>query len=77
MSVDHIVQVILKLGRGTQMAKIDICSAYPVILVHPEDHLLLGMQWGAWDYIDCVLLFGLRSALKNFQFSGRCSPLGG
>ena len=43
VSVDHIVQGILKLGRGTQMARIDIRSAYRVIPVHPEDRLLLGM----------------------------------
>ena len=67
VSVDHIVQVILRLGRGTQMAKIDIRSAYRVIPVHPEDRLLLGMQWGAWEYIDCVLPFGLRSAPKRFN----------
>ena len=51
VSVDHIVQVILRLGRGTQMAKIDIRSAYRVIPVHPEDSLLLGMRLGAWEYI--------------------------
>ena len=64
VSVDHIVQVILRLGR---MAKIDIRSAYRLIPVHPENRLLLGMQWGAWKYIDCVLPFGLRSAPKIFN----------
>ena len=59
------------------MAKIDIRSAYRVIPVHPEDRLLLGMRWGAWEYIDCVLPFRLRSAPKIFNFGGRCSPVGG
>ena len=49
------------------MAKIDIRSAYRLIPVHPENRLLLGMQWGAWKYIDCVLPFGLRSAPKIFN----------
>ena len=35
VSMEHMVQVILRLGRGIQMAKIDIRSAYRVILVHP------------------------------------------
>ena len=35
VSMDHIVQVILRLGRGIQMAKIDIRNAYRVTLVHP------------------------------------------
>ena len=62
VSIDHIVHAILRLGQGTLLAKIDIRSAYRLILVHPQDRLLLGMRWRDQVYIDAVLLpFGLRS----------------
>ena len=67
VSIDHVVQAILRLGQGTQLAKIDIRSAYRLIPVHPHDRLLLGMRWRGQDYIDAVLPFGLWSAPKIFN----------
>ena len=57
-SVDNTADIILKLGRNTQLAKMDIKSAYRIMLVHPKDRRLLGMMWME---IDTVLPFGLRS----------------
>ena len=31
-------------GPGTMLAKLDISEAYRIILVHPQDRYLLGMQ---------------------------------
>ena len=65
-SVDEAVTLILGKGRGTQLAKLDLESAYRIIPVHPDDRSLLGMEWkGSW-YVDTVLPFGLRSAPKIF-----------
>ena len=65
-SVDDAVGVIVRLGRGTQLAKFDLESAYRLIPVRPEDRLLLGMRWEGATYVDGALPFGLRSAPKLF-----------
>ena len=66
-SVDEAVQVVLSLGQGAQMAKVDIDSAYRIIPLYPTDRLLLGMQWRGKTYVDAALPFGLRSAPKIFN----------
>lgn len=55
---------IADLGRGTQLAKIDIKCAFRNIPVHPADRYLL---WKQAIYVDKVLPFGLRSAPKLFN----------
>ena len=58
------VEVILRMGRGTRLAKVDIKSAYRIVPVHSEDRALLGMLWDGALYVDSVLPFG--SAPKIF-----------
>ena len=65
-SVDNAVDVILDLGQGSLLAKMDLESAYRNVPVHPTDQSLLGMVWEDSLYIDTVLPFGLRSAPKIF-----------
>ncbi len=67
MSIDEVVDQILTLGRGTELAKIDIESAFRNIPVHPHDRHLLGMSWNNQLFMDTVLPFGLRS--------GRCTSV--
>lgn len=43
--VDDAVDIILQLGPGTELVKIDLQSAYRVVPIHPDDHHLLGIQW--------------------------------
>ena len=71
-SVDDAVQKIVKRGRATKLAKVDIEHAYRNILVHREDRLLLAMRWRERIYLDTVLPFGLRSAPNFFFRDGRC-----
>ena len=66
-SVDDAADTILKLDRGTKLAKLDIQAAYRIVPVHPGDRWLLGMRWKEQVYIDTVLPFGLRSAPKVFN----------
>ena len=66
VTVDRAVEQIIKLGRGTLMAKVDIKQAYRNIPIHPEDRHLLGMQFDGQVYLDTTLPFGLRSAPKIF-----------
>lgn len=66
ISVDDVAKTILALGRGALMAKVDIKNAYRLMPVHPDDRLLLGMEWQGQAYVDTALPFGLRSAPKIF-----------
>ena len=43
------------------MAKLDVKAAYRLVLVHPNDHSLMGFQWQWALYIDGMLPFGLHS----------------
>lgn len=61
-SVDDAVAILLHLGKGTLMAKIDLKSAFRTIPVHRTDWDLLGMRWRGQYYVDTCLPFGLRSA---------------
>ena len=65
--LDEAIAMISSLGRGTQLAKIDLKNAYRIIPVHPDDRLLLGMSWGSEVFLDAALPFGLRSAPKIFS----------
>ena len=61
------VEKVLELGKGSLLAKVDIEHAYRNVPVHPDDRLLLAMQWDGIIYLDLVLPFGLRSAPKIFS----------
>ena len=65
-SVDDAVRCIMRLGRGSLLAKCDIASAYRVVPVHPVDRLLLCMRWRGELLTDGALAFWLRSAPKLF-----------
>ena len=64
VTVEDAAKIVTNLGRQAQLAKVDIKSACRIIPVHPEDRLLLGMQWENKLFIDAALPFGLRSAPK-------------
>ena len=73
VTIDRVIQAILKLGQGCFMAKTDIEAAFRQFPVHPDDWELLGMQWKGKYYFDKVLPFGLRSA--PFKFNGLSQAL--
>ena len=62
MKVDDIIAGIMRLGRGSLMAKFDVQNAYRIVPVHTEGRPLLGMKWRGAFYADMVLPFGVRSA---------------
>lgn len=65
--LDAAAALILKLGLGARLAKLDLKSAYRIVPVHPCDRYLLGIQWNGKTYMDTCLPFGLRSAPKVFN----------
>ena len=72
IKVDKIVQSVLFLGRGCQLAKIDIHveSAFRNVPVHPHDCHLLGLSWNGALYIDTGASFWDSLGTKNFQLPG-------
>jgi len=67
VTVESAIQCIQQLGQRTQLAKIDVKSAFWLLPVHPADRHLLAMNWDGNLYIETLLPFGLRSAPKLFN----------
>ncbi len=65
-SLDNAVELIISLGRGAELVKMDLKDAYRIVPVHPQDHHLLAIEWDGAMYVDRCLPFGLRSAPKIF-----------
>ena len=76
VSVDDAVRVVLELGPGTLLAKLDIQSAYRMIPIHmhPVNRKFLVMSQRGYFYVDSLLPFGLYSAPKVF-YGCRCSAM--
>ena len=60
ITVNQVIRMVSRLGRGALMAKFDVEAAYRNIPVHPTDPFLLGMKWRDSYYVDLTLPFGLR-----------------
>ena len=73
LTIDRVIQAILKLGQGCVMARTDREAAFCQYPVHPDDWELLGMQWTGKYYFDKILPFGLCSA--PFKFTGLSDAL--
>ena len=83
-SIDDAVKLIMLLGPGTQLAKLDIKDAYRIVPVHPDDHC----AWALYQrgikyllhYLDDFLFLGsphteeaataLQLALHTFNHVG-------
>ncbi len=55
VKIDDLMNLILALGRGYLLAKLNIKSAFRIVPVHPADQYLLGMRWHEKLYVDTVL----------------------
>ena len=66
IKVDQVTHQAALLGKGAQLAKVDIAEAYRIVPIHADDKHLLGMQWLSQSYVDATLPFGLRSAPMIF-----------
>ncbi|KAK6175768.1 hypothetical protein SNE40_014161 [Patella caerulea] len=70
-SIDNVVQLVKKMGRGALMAKADIENAYRLLPIHPNDYELLGftVQIGGSTYYfaDMCLPMGLSMSCQTFE----------
>ena len=67
MTIDDAILNVLKFGKNTILAKINIKGAFCLLPVYPADRYLLGMRWRAQIYIDHCIPFRLRSEPKLFN----------
>jgi len=67
ITIEEAIKDVITLGKVTMLAKVDIKSAFRLLLVHPVDRHLLGMEWLNNTFIDMCLPFGLRCAPKLFN----------
>jgi hypothetical protein len=51
-SIDMAIDTVRRLGRGTQLVKLDIKDAYRIIPVHPADYWLLGTSWRGDTFVE-------------------------
>ena len=51
-SIHDAARMVGQLGAGSEMAKIDMASAFYFIPVHPDEHHLLGMKWQNQVFVD-------------------------
>ena len=61
-TVDHLVELMLRKGRGCLLYKRDMRKAFRQIRIDPGDAHLLCFKWKELIYCDTVLAMGLRSA---------------
>jgi hypothetical protein len=66
-SFDDGTALVVAVGRGALMSKIDIRAAYRCIPVRPEDWHLLGMRWRDFFYYEKCLPFGLSSSCALWE----------
>ena len=66
-TVDSLVELIKKKGRGCALMKSDFRRAYKQIQVDPADWNFLGLTWNGSLYFDVTMPMGLRSAAMCCQ----------
>lgn len=64
---DDAVDLVVGLGKGSYMAKLDIKHAFRLCPVHPHDWPLLGYTWNGHYFLDTRLPFGSRSSPYIFN----------
>ena len=64
--LDDCVNVLLKPGPGSLIAKADIKNAFRIIPIDPKDYRLLGFQWQGRFFYDKVLPMGCSVSCNIF-----------
>ncbi|KAK3101834.1 hypothetical protein FSP39_006695 [Pinctada imbricata] len=66
-SIDTVVSLIRKFGKGALMAKSDIKDAFRIIPVSPSDYFLLGFTWKDQFYYERCLPMGASCSCQIFE----------
>ena len=65
-SVDNLTNEVLRLGKGSQIFKVDISRAFRHVPIDPGDLDLLGLYWESY-FLDFSLPFGFKHGSSIFQ----------
>ena len=82
-SVEKVATAAMGLGQEALVVKLDVKSAYRLILVYPLDRPLLGIDWLGYVYVDGMLplypqdLFGCSGWNTPDTRGGACGSLPG
>ena len=66
-TIGKAIALIKKAGQGCFMAKTDICNAFRLIPIQPQDYHLLGMKWKDSYYYDRCMPMGCSSSCQTFE----------
>lgn len=66
-SIQDAIAIIQQLGKGAQMGKSDLASAYTQVPIHPDDYKFLGFKWKNNYYYYKTLPQGAASSCFIFQ----------
>ena len=66
VTIDHAIDIIVKLGRGALLTKVDVKDAFRILPVKPEQWPYLCVKWDNKFYCYVRLPFGGRSSPKIF-----------
>ena len=66
-SFDSVIQMIAKIGKGANIGKRDIKSAFRLLPIYPGDFDLLGFKFDDMYYIDKCLPMGCSISCKVFE----------
>lgn len=66
-SLDQVLQEVARLGKGTVLAKMDIKSAFRLMIINPGDFDLLGFKFEGNYYIDKCLPMGCAISCNLFE----------
>ena len=67
-TIDNVISLVKKFGKGCLLAKMDIEDAFSIIPVHPNDYHLLGFTWNNLFYYDRCLSMGASSSCTALQW---------
>ena len=66
-TLDYVVNLVRRFGKGCLLAKADIENAFRLIPIHPADYHLLGFQWRNRFFINSSLAMGCSTSCKTFE----------
>ena len=66
-TLDHVIGLTSRFGRGALIAKADIENAFRIVPIHPDCHHLLGFTWQQQFYYDKCLPMGCAQSCQIFE----------
>ena len=67
-SFEDAAKMVVRLGSGCFLTKIDVKAAYKLVPVRYEDWALLGFRWRGQYYYERTLPFGLKSSCRQWEW---------